>query len=166
MAMEKVDAKEREKIEAVRKTLRKQAPLTTKQVRPPWLVFMHGARSLAVLRFQSVLVNLGGACVRGWRGRAGDVLQRRVRGAVPPGERGEREEGGETPENRPVLEGHHRSRYVQQSQLPFFSIISIHPHIAPHLLHSPLFHVSANKSEFHQACVSASLRFSGSSRGP
>uniref|UniRef100_A0A0D3FFJ1 CRAL-TRIO domain-containing protein n=1 Tax=Oryza barthii TaxID=65489 RepID=A0A0D3FFJ1_9ORYZ len=31
MAMEKVDAKEREKIEAVRKTLRKQAPLTAKQ---------------------------------------------------------------------------------------------------------------------------------------
>ncbi|KAF0912541.1 hypothetical protein E2562_015238 [Oryza meyeriana var. granulata] len=31
MAMEKVDTKEREKIEAVRKTLRKQAPLTAKQ---------------------------------------------------------------------------------------------------------------------------------------
>lgn len=32
MAMEKVDAKEREKIEAVRKVMRKQAPLTSKQV--------------------------------------------------------------------------------------------------------------------------------------
>jgi hypothetical protein len=33
MAMDKVDAKEREKIEAVRKVLRKQAPLSAKQVR-------------------------------------------------------------------------------------------------------------------------------------
>jgi hypothetical protein len=32
MAMEKVDAKEREKIEAVRKAMRKQAPLSAKQV--------------------------------------------------------------------------------------------------------------------------------------
>jgi hypothetical protein len=33
MAMDKVDSKEREKIEAVRKLLRKQAPLSAKQVR-------------------------------------------------------------------------------------------------------------------------------------
>lgn len=33
MAMEKVDAKDREKIEAVRKIMRKQAPLSGKQVR-------------------------------------------------------------------------------------------------------------------------------------
>ena len=32
MAIDKVDAKEREKIEAVRKLLRKQAPLSAKQV--------------------------------------------------------------------------------------------------------------------------------------
>jgi len=34
MAIDKVDAKEREKIEAVRKLLRKQAPLSAKQVTP------------------------------------------------------------------------------------------------------------------------------------
>jgi hypothetical protein len=34
MAIDKVDAKEREKIEAVRKLLRKQAPLSAKQVMP------------------------------------------------------------------------------------------------------------------------------------
>lgn len=34
MAIDKMDAKEREKIEAVRKLLRKQAPLSAKQVKP------------------------------------------------------------------------------------------------------------------------------------
>ena len=40
------------------------------------------------------------------------MLQRRVRGAVPAVAWGEREEGGQAPEDRPLMEGDRRSRYA------------------------------------------------------
>jgi hypothetical protein len=51
--------------------------------------------------------------------RAGAVLQRRVRAAVLAVAGRQREEGGEAPEDRPVLEGDRRSWYAQ---LPFVSL--------------------------------------------
>ena len=45
------------------------------------------------------------------------MLQRRVRGAVPAVAGGEREEGGQAPEDRPLVEGDRRSWYAHQ--LPF-----------------------------------------------
>jgi hypothetical protein len=43
-----------------------------------------------------------------------------VRGAVPAVAGGERQEGGEAPEDRPLMEGDRRSWYAHQ--LPFLSL--------------------------------------------
>lgn len=117
MAIDKVDAKEREKIEAVRKLLRKQAPLSAKQVMPEnqALLSIHTPLS-------SLVVSLT-LFVRLWR-RAGTVLQRRVRGAVPAVAGGEREEGREAPEDRPLMEGDRWSWYAR-AQLPFIPLAPI-----------------------------------------
>jgi hypothetical protein len=55
--------------------------------------------------------------------RAGAVQQRRVRAAVLAVAGRQREEGGEAPEDRPVMEGDRRSRYAQ---LPSFVSLRIY----------------------------------------
>jgi hypothetical protein len=72
----------------------------------------------------SMFVSLLTFVLRSWR-RAGAVLQRRVRGAVPAVAGGQREEGGEAPEDRPVMEGDRRSWYARGGSA---SSIPLHPH--------------------------------------
>jgi hypothetical protein len=83
----------------------------------------------------SMFVSLLTFVLRSWR-RAGAVLQRRVRGAVPAVAGGQREEGGEAPEDRPVMEGDRRSWYARGGLC---------------LLHSP-------PSPFAQSCCRVPLR--------
>jgi hypothetical protein len=81
MAIDKVDAKEREKIEAVRKLLRKQAPLSAKQVMPEnQLCFAYYIPISASVRFFIELVvwlamaatsRRSTATTRAWSGSCG-----------------------------------------------------------------------------------------------